>query len=64
MAFDDEYCAVCGDAYEYCSCVILERYDLEQERKALIYDFDKVKPENRARYDEIQKRLAELEDLD
>jgi hypothetical protein len=35
--------------------------DLREKRKSLIYDFDKVHPENRKRYEEIQARLLELE---
>lgn len=35
--------------------------ELYEERKSLIYDFDKVKPENKKRYDEIQEELLKLE---
>lgn len=35
---------------------------LLEERASLIYDFDKVKPENKALYEEIQKELMRLED--
>jgi len=31
------------------------------ERSLLIYDFDKVKPKDRARYEEIQQELMRLE---
>lgn len=34
---------------------------LKEERESLIYDFDKVLPENRARYEEIQKELMKIE---
>lgn len=32
-----------------------------KERASLIYDFDKVKPENQARYYEIQAELLKIE---
>lgn len=35
---------------------------LMKERAALIYSWDKVAPEDRKRYNEIQKELRELED--
>lgn len=35
---------------------------LYQQRALLIHDFDKVKPENRNRYDKIQSELLKLED--
>mgnify|MGYP001599519612 CR=1 FL=1 len=36
---------------------------LEAERKSLIYDFDKVKPENLQRYNQIQEELNILESI-
>jgi len=37
--------------------------NLDKERKSLVYDWDKVKPENRKRFEEIQKELCEIDEM-
>ena len=43
----------------------MSKHDLKsmllQERASLLYDFDKVRPENRERYEYIQRELRNLE---
>lgn len=36
---------------------------LNEERKSYIYDWDKILPENRIRFEEIQKELCEIEEI-
>ena len=42
--------------------IVLRILKLDKERASLIYDWDKVLPENRARYEEIQKELLEFDE--
>lgn len=42
--------------------IVLHILKLDKERGSLIYDFDKVLPENRERYEAIQKELCEIDE--
>lgn len=41
--------------------IVLRILELDAERKSLIYDFDKILPANRQKYEEIQHELAWIE---
>lgn len=40
---------------------VLEILRLDRERRSLIYEREKVSPANRARFEEIQRKLADFE---
>ena len=50
-----------------CGCndksIVMKILRLDAERRSYLYDHDKVKPENRERYDAIQKELMDIEEI-
>lgn len=61
--FDGEFCDRCftPEKNQIKYSIVNHILNLDAERKSLIYDFDKVKTENRTRFEEIQKELTEIE---
>jgi RNA polymerase sigma factor (sigma-70 family) len=43
--------------------LIIRRKVLHEQRRKLIYDYDKVRPENHAMYDRIQQELLQIENI-
>ncbi len=41
--------------------MITQKEEIQKQRAALIYDFDKILPENRAQYEHLNARLLAIE---